>query len=229
MRMRVRSKAGMALLIVASASPAAVIADVSGGTTTGLAVYFSQFVQVSWTLPQAYNNVDISIPLFSWTANTPFSGIAYLTDDSTHAPPPIASAPYSGVTDFASPVEVELFSGLQLRAGTFYLTLASNDNGPSGRIGAIWLEGSGLPSLDAGVVLFKPSYANLQSGDTLNRTYPPETAFPAGGSVQELQLTITGDAVPEPTNLVCSALVSASSSRNYSAGPGGALQLCSVS
>ena len=69
------------------------------GNSAGDAVNANEFLQASWTLPRAYANVRIVVPLSSWTSGSMFTVSAYLTRGTgSGAPPPIAATSYSNTT-----------------------------------------------------------------------------------------------------------------------------------
>src|SRR5262249_54948582 len=139
-------------------------------------VNVGQALQMSWTQSASYGAVEISVPLYSWTNNAVFHVDAFLTATSgpTAETPPIASTSVSFSTPFGSPVNTELFSGLLLSPGTYYLTLFGSDPNV-GPAGTIWVgaEANGpLPTITtaSGATI---SGAYFSNGGILNSAYAP--------------------------------------------------------
>jgi hypothetical protein len=96
-------------------------------------------VQQSWTQNNGYTDVSISAWLFGNFANgvyQPGFGTAYLTSSLPGAPEFEQQIVFSNPTGGAK--DVTLFSGLNLPAGTYFLTLASMDSRPGG--GGGWVD-----------------------------------------------------------------------------------------
>lgn len=164
----------------------------------GLLVSSSEYVRTSWSQSGGYTNVAISAWLFGTVVNgqyVPSSGTAYLT----------SSLPGVSLQDafvFPDPTgghatSLLLFSGLNLGAGTYFLTLAGVDP-----LGGGWSDSlNGGPgtaiTLDYGVTLGTPGFA---SPATLNASNPPASMF---NTINPTSLqpffAVTGDPVPEPS------------------------------
>jgi hypothetical protein len=188
--------------LCATTNAGTIASVISSSNCCGAAVNVGQALQISWTQSQSYSDVEISVPLYSWTNNAVFHVDAFLTttSGSSSAPPPIASTSVSFSTPFGSPADTELFSGLLLDPGTYYLTLFGSDP-DAGNAGAIWVgeEASGpLPTITtaSGSTI---SGAYFSDGGILDATYAPASSFiTSAGGVSYYDVTITGDAIPEP-------------------------------
>ena len=179
---------------------------VTGVGADGPSVNGGQFEAQGWAQTQTYDDVSISVELFSWMPGATFDITAYLTDaiGPSATSSALASTSFSGETPDSNPQTFMLFSGLTLGPGDYFLTLSSTDNG-GGEQGALWpLEcGSGCPlALDSGVTLLSQYFVN-QSFGAQDLAYAPGSTFMT--SSPALNLTITNDppdpAVPEPATL----------------------------
>jgi hypothetical protein len=193
----------LAALSVAQQSDAGLIIDVgSGGPDQGPAVQSGQYVQQKWTQTQGYTDVDISVVLFSWTLNVPFHVSAFLTPNTgpSATPPALASTSFTGVTSDNTGQRFQLFSGLTLGPGTYYLTLSGTDVGP--QAGAVWSEGPLTPTfLDTGITLAAPGFCtvSLSNSCTPNAAYAPASVFNPGGFPNPVDFRV--EAVPEPSTV----------------------------
>ncbi|MGA7240789.1 MAG: hypothetical protein WBY44_34210 [Bryobacteraceae bacterium] len=198
-----------ALLLVAlcAALPAAADTIIETGVgANGPSVNGGQFEAQGWTQTETYEDVSISVALFSWMPGATFDITAYLTTEigPLGTSSALASMSFSGETPDSNPRPFLLFSGLTLGPGAYFLTLSSTDNG-GGEQGALWpLEcSSGCPlTLDSGVVLLSQYFVN-QSFGAENIAYAPGSIFMT--SSPALNLSITNDppdpATPEPATL----------------------------
>jgi hypothetical protein len=196
---RVVQLAGITLIVCfcESALSANTIVSVTGPNAGNTAYvvggFVHQFLAASWSSSQAYSNVRVS---FEGEGFSPVT--AYLTT-KIGAGTTVADqvgvntvSPISGLTD--------LFIGLSLPPGTYFLVLAS---GPTDNVG--WFISDSGPStvtVDTGVTL---GSQYLVSGGA-DLSYPPASLFgsyfnsPSTG--WELSFRVTGDAgsaVPEPS------------------------------
>lgn len=192
----------LAALSLAQQCDAGVIINVGGTGMSGPAVEAFQYVQQSWTQTQAYTNVDVSVFLYSWTASVPFHVSAFLTTNTgpVATPPALATTTFTGVTPDTAAQDFSLFTGLSLGPGTYYLTLSGTDS-VGLTPGAIWVQENAPPTLDTGITLPGPGFANNSGVGTLNIAYPPASTFgPSATFRQPLAFTVTGD-TPEPTTV----------------------------
>jgi hypothetical protein len=161
----------------------------------GSAVAATQYLQSSWTQSTGYTNVTISAWLLGTYTNggyTPSTATAYLTSS--------ALGEYSQ-DSFVFPypqysTQVVLFTGLNLKAGTYFLTLASSDP-----IGGSWTDSlNGGPgttiALGTGITLghyvFTPP-ANV------NASNPPASTFIAvSPSSAQPFFEVIGNPAPPP-------------------------------
>ena len=173
------------IALVSNASPA------PGGS----AVCSTQYLQTSWTQSAGYTNVTISAWLFGTYTNggyTPSSGTAYLTSTV-----PGEYWEYSFVfPDPQNSTQVVLFSGLNLKAGTYFLTLVSSDP-----VGGGWSDSlNGGPgsttTLGAGVTLGSFTFTPPAN---VNVSNPPESTFIAfNPSSTHPFFDVIGNPVSEP-------------------------------
>ncbi len=188
-------------------SASTIISVTSGSNCCGAGINVSDALQVYWTQTEEFQNVSVVVPLYSWTSGVPFHVDAFLTNStgSVTAFPPLAMSTFSAATAFGSPMDATLFSGLTLPAGKYYLTLTGSDPG-GGPNGAIWVAVEpGNPTLSiatqAGVTVSAAYQAN---GGILDSEYAPASSFIAasnsyGSGFSNYKITVTGDAVPEPS------------------------------
>ncbi len=158
----------------------------------------NQYLLMSWTLPQAYTNVEISAYVYTVDSNYT-NATAYLTtavgpgsDPSTLIASSALTLPY--MTSYPSP-ELTLFSGLNLNAGTYYLILAAPSEGGNVRG---WLNGDSITTAPGVTVIEKALIANWGWSNT---SYPPASNF-SGVYGGPLAFDITATAVPEPATLI---------------------------
>ncbi len=209
LRRRARLGGGLCALLVGvlcAALPAAADTIIETGVAAnGPSVSGDQFESQGWTQTQTYEDVSISIALFSWLPGATFDITADLTNElgPSATLPSLASTSFSGETPDYTPKNFLLFSGLTLGPGVYYLTLSSTDSG--GEAGALWpLECAfGCPLiLDSGVTLVSQYFANRSFGAE-NLAYAPSSIFMT--SSPALNLTITNDPpdspAPEPATL----------------------------
>jgi hypothetical protein len=181
----------------------------AGSDLAGPAVQSAQYVQESWTQTYAYEDVTVSVVLFSFTPDVPFHVSAFLTTNTgaSATPPALATTSFTAVTNVGK--SFLLFSGLTLGAGTYYLTLSGTDVGPFA--GAIWeddLENFGGPSvLDSGVTLAAPAFCTVirDIGCTPDVVYPPASSFSQNGFPSP-DFTVTGTPEPSTLTMVLSAM-----------------------
>jgi hypothetical protein len=187
-----------ALLCAAGQLAASTIIDTGAGRS-GPAVNASQYEEQGWTQTQAYTNVSISVALSSWTPGQTFDVTAYLTEalGPSAASPAFATATISGSTPDTTALIFQLFSGLTLGPGTYFLTLTSDDNDGL-QPGAIWptvCDSRCTSTMDAGVALLNQSFVN-QSFGTEDPAFPPGSLFMTSSS--PVNLLVTGDLDLDP-------------------------------
>lgn len=152
--------AGCVWAALASLNAQVTVVQRSGPQTTAYSIFANQALGVTWSQASPFTGVSV----FATIGGVPGSGFAYLTNrigpGATAAANEIASTPVSFP---AASTETQLFSGLSLPAGTYYLSLAGNGSWGS----------SSTPTVNkaAGVTLFA-DYA----------TFTPE-AYPPSSSV----------------------------------------------
>jgi hypothetical protein len=180
--------------------------------STGLSVASDEALEVSWTSTNAYNNVSISVSLGQLSALSD-SGIAYLTTqigNGATAATEIASSTFV----FPNPAggDLNLFSGLSLGAGTYYLVLYSTSS-----IGGGWLV-SADPSAQAivasGAMIGSSGYF-YDPGVSVYGDFPyaPSVPFAPTFSNEAFVFSVSGNPVsqtstPEPAS-ICLVLLTA--------------------
>lgn len=209
-----------ALASIAVADPVTVVSvtnDTPG--TGGFVVAATQFLQNSWSQTNSYTDVSISAWLFGdFVAGREVSsatvigranpdpsagtiGTAYLTSASL-------AAPLTQSFTFPDLVaKVSLFSGLDLPAGTYFLTLASTS--PRGGVWSNSFLGGGEDvTVDSGVVLETPGFS---PPGFLNSSNPPESTFLPTENPGFFEVTGTpgGAPVPEPSSMGLAGMVAA--------------------
>ena len=182
--MRIRSSYVLCSLLLAGAvavpafaSNPVTIVSVGRGPAGSPALTSAQFLMETWTSTVAFSDVTISAYVYSQNAaNT--TATAYL---ATQTGAGSTTATLVAEATLALPVgpvgttsELQLFSGLTLAPGQYYLILATTDT--SGNEG--WLNGDlpTSPVTAAGVTFNGPGYST-HSG-SLNAAYPPASTFP---------------------------------------------------
>jgi hypothetical protein len=148
------------------------------------------YVAASWTQTVGYNNVGISF--FGDAVFASASGVAYLTTSSgpgTTIADQVASIAFNVPFGPAS-TQVQLFSGLDLPAGAYYLTIAAD---PGDEIG--W-NVTTSPTIETGAGASVNPGMGCFNGSSPS-PYPPGTT---GSCVADtLLFAVTGNAsVPEP-------------------------------
>jgi len=194
------SQSGFADTIVAvsqsPASPDATNPDAVGG--------YPQYLAVSWTSADAYSNVAISfesdnVQGVGGGGPTTHAGTAYLM---TQIGPGTTTAQEIASTSFIEPVgagPLQLFSGLTLNSGTYYLVLAAGQSTAlSGT--ASWTASTVAPVLqtDSGVTLGS-DYSTDPPNAFNTLAFAPSVPF--FSEPLNLEFAVTGDPIagaPEP-------------------------------
>lgn len=182
------------LLAVAAANASIVISE-TGPVSVGYALYADEAITTSWSSLNGYNNVSIFATLSNGLNNSDVanSGVAYLTDSvgpGTNSASEIAVASFT----FPSlPTQVQLFSGVNLLPGTYYLTLFSDTSQGGG-----WdaTDTPGAVTLGDGVVKDNGLYSNALTGGP-NASFAPNSSFssPASDLVYQPLYQVAGDIV----------------------------------
>jgi hypothetical protein len=219
----------LCILVMVPFAEASTIVAISGGGTGGTAIMGQyqppssgggQFVVTRWSQMRTYTNVSITVPLYlfgSAATGNPgtYHGTAYLTT-SIGPGTTTAVASTSFVGSNTAPQTVQLFSGLTLGPGNYFLTLAGLDQippGPNNTVGYVWPSASVGPAGDAYSSKFVSSggvtfgiagltTTNLSSGcgqSCINYAFPPASTFQFGlssgtyGGSPYVQFSVTGD------------------------------------
>jgi hypothetical protein len=177
------------------------IITTNGTPNTGSGIDPSQFMVLQFTLGSNYNNVAISAALASFASGD--SGTAFLTNQigpGTTVANQLATTNFNFalVSDLTTLVDVPLFSGLTLNAGTYDVVLT----GPSPINDLISRNQSATYTTAAGASV-ATGFANTGNIDT---TYSPASTFTLEGDTGlPLFFTVTGNqpnTVPEPSYAV---------------------------
>jgi hypothetical protein len=181
-----RSLAAGLFLIAALPAFAATIVTVSGGTGSSSGVGEAY---ATWTQTSAYSNVTITANLFSNGGTA--TGTAFLT---TAVGPGATSATQIATTPISisnlTGTPIQLFTGLTLPAGTYYLVIYASG------IDLVWqgLDGTVTTTFGTGVT----NSVTYAGNNTENGGYPPGSVFNAPSSYY-LQFSATGTlSVPPP-------------------------------
>ena len=179
-------------LVLAGSAQAANIYNVTGPSPFG---FQNQHVlYVSWSQSITYTNVSISVPLQDGSSGGPIAGVEgtmYLvnqigpgTTPANNAAPPI---PISGLS--ATFTNIQLWTGLTLPPGTYYLVFASANNNPM----SLSPEGVSSPvTLTAGLGIAQGFEAGVTDINNIG-AFPPANAFNAGVSGANIAVSVTGD------------------------------------
>lgn len=206
---------GMLFCSVASATTIASVGN-PANFIPGLAVSEQEALSVSWTQTESYTGVSIYAPLGKGAANDANSVYAYLTNQvglGTTAANQIAQS----VVYFSAALDptVQLFSGLTLGPGTYYLTVWS----PTMAGGGWEFATDPTDTLDRGVTVGASQYAyqfvgldNSWSGGP-SGLYIPETISIDTYPNEHLVFSVLGTdatAVPEPQSILLAGISLAS-------------------
>ncbi|MFM7214605.1 MAG: PEP-CTERM sorting domain-containing protein [Verrucomicrobiota bacterium] len=184
---------------------AATLIDVSdlGGTLPGptdrsFAVGTSkqQAEVMGWTQTVAYTDVRISA--FLGDSRSGSTVTAYLT--STIGPgagSPLATSTVSIAQTTGLPSSTELFSGLTLEPGSYFLTLYNFDLSSS--TDPRWYRGASV-SFGPGVTPDGEFYANNHGDGTIDPVNPWRSTFKTS-ALYDQAFTVTGTEVPEPSTV----------------------------
>ena len=185
------------------------IISVSGANGGGEEIFNDpvqgQTVLASWSQTGSYTGVSISAELNNFDTSA-FPVTAYLTtqvgtsaNSTTQIATSTVSVPAGSLDDM-----IQLFTGLPLGPGTYYLVLA----GPANSSNVAWnLAASPTEAMDAGVTDLLDSIADGSSVDT---SYAPGSAFSTPFFELDPQFDVEGTAasvvVPEPAEILLTGL-----------------------
>lgn len=177
------------LLASALGANAGTILSVTGPNDQNLGLDSQQAVGISFSLSSVWTGVSVSAMLVGGTGPT---GEAWLT---SAVGPGTTSASQIAFTTFSLPspqASVDLFSGLTLAPGTYYLTLFN-----SAATGGWVATASPIVTLGPGVIQDTSDYVSQPSAP-----YPPANTFNfVSGPVYEI-FSIDGAQVPESSSFV---------------------------
>ncbi len=177
---------GFAVLALSSVAADTIVSR-TGPVSGGAALLVNQTIMTSWTQSSAYSDVSISATL-GWPEGSPtpppvLAGTAYLMNQvgpGASGANEIASAPFTTALGFT---DTNLFLGLNLGGGTYYLVLSSND-------GPFWANSVGpLTTLStAPGVQFNGNYISFDED-----AYPPSEMF--SSDPRDFLFSVSGSAV----------------------------------
>ena len=174
-------------MLALSAFPAnaVTVVSVAPGIPGGPAINSAQSLAVTWTSTVAFSNVTISAYVSSQSA-AHTAATAYLTTRAGAGATTASLVAFANVTlptgNYAP--EVQLFSGLSLPPGTYYLILATADTSGD----ESWSNGDlPTPAVTAPGVTFN----GTDIGNPVNSAYPPASSFGAGYEPPGLAFDVT--------------------------------------
>lgn len=184
---------------------AATLIDVSdlGGTLPGpndrsFAVGTSkqQAEVMGWTQTVTYTDVRISAFLGDTRSGSTVT--AYLTSGiGPGAGAPLSTSTVSIAQTTGLPTSTELFSGLTLEPGSYFLTLYNFDL--SSATDPVWYRGASV-SFGPGVTPDGEFYANNHGDGAIDPVNPWRSTFKTS-TLFDSAFTVTGTAVPEPSTI----------------------------
>ena len=185
---------GLASLALPASAIPIILVDGPHGSTLSLGAT-DQALVASWSSTNTYSSVDIAFK----SNFGPFDGTAYLMTQigpGTTVAQQVAIATYS-VTS-VSPVLTNLFSGLTLGPGSYYLVVTSSS---TGGWDTPYTAGPAVVNADVGVTRGAQFIVNQGNG-LPNLSYLPASSFSALNAVYDLEFRVTGSVVPEPSALI---------------------------
>lgn len=189
---------GLSLALVPLKASPEVIVSSSGSFDGWIVLYSGQAFGVSWTQTTPHNDVSITADLTGF-GSTDQTGRAFLSTSIGTGATPAGEVAYTAFTFPSAADDVTLFSGLNLPAGQYYLSLVGDS--PDFGSGWIW---SDSPDLETGPgAALGGSYGFVSPG----LTYLPSSAVYDGGIVPNFSVEAT--AVPDSSSWVILVAASA--------------------
>jgi hypothetical protein len=153
----------------------------------------NQILVTSWSSTQTYSNVSIAFEsIFG-----PFTGTAYLMTQigpGTTTAQQVASGSYSVLSSSLS--LTNLFTGLTLGPGTYFLVVTSETTG-----GWDTPYTAGPPVVTTGAGVTRGAQYIVNDGNGVpNLAYPPASTFSALNPVYDLKFLLEGVGLPTPTS-----------------------------
>ena len=174
------------LLIAASAS-ATTVYQVTGPSGANWSASTTQILYGSWTQSGSYSNVSIS----AFVSNGSSAYLTNLIGGTATAGNVIASTTFS----VGGATLTQLFSGLSLGPGTYYLVIG-------GTVSGTWPEASPpTVTTDAGVTANGYGFCNTTGYGSCNFANPYASTFVASSLNSQFLVDGTADGVPEPATL----------------------------
>jgi hypothetical protein len=190
------------ITLVTVARAGTIIAE-TGPVGVQYAIFNGEAITSSWSSLNTYDNVNIFLTLSEGLNNSdsPNSGDAYLTTAIGPGSTNTSEVAHTSFTFPSDATEMEIFSGLDLTQGTYYLTLFS-DSAQGGGWDAT--DTPAVVDLDSGTSRNNSLYSNALTGDP-NPSYPPASPFSSESSdlVYQLLYQVDGDLItPEPSTFI---------------------------
>jgi hypothetical protein len=192
--------ASASLVLPTTAATMIDISDLSGTLPHPNDRYFDvgtskqQAEVVGWSQSVAYTDVRISA--FLGDSRSGSTVTAYLSSTiGPSAGSPIATSTVSIAQTTGLPASTELFSGLTLGPGNYFLTLYNFDLSSS--TDPKWYRGAAV-SFGPGITSNGEFYANNHGDGTINPVEPWRSTF-KDSTLYDQAFTVTGTVVPEPS------------------------------
>lgn len=195
-------------LLAAAVAPAATIVSVSSANAPGyvaLGSTFSRAAASTWTQTGWFTGVSVAVEVATTDTLAQHQGTAWLTDNIG---PGTSNANVIASTNFTFPVIAtpttpagltNLFSGLSLGPGTYYLILIGDSVNVNVR--GWQADPGGNVTTASGVTIGSRLWVDTTGNGTLDASFIPDSTFAGIPSNPNMLFTVTGSAVPEPGTL----------------------------
>jgi len=172
---------GLIIAFTPRSAPAQVVVSSTGEFDSWIVLYSGQAFGVSWTQATSYDDVSITAELTAF-GQTSETGRAFLSTSIGPSATMAGEVAYTAFTFPSAQGDVALFSGLNLPAGQYYLSLV----GDSPDFGSGWIA-SDSPDIETGVgVTLGESYGFVSPG----LSYLPSSAVYDGGEVPNFTVAV---------------------------------------
>lgn len=199
-----------ALLVLTAGAAADPIIDVMGNPTNASTVSATQYNAVNFSLTSDFNDVDIDASLVTSLTSLQ-SGTAYLTDQvgaGTTAANVIAQTSFDFVNVVNASTElgwVDLFSGIDLSAGSYWLIVGAPISGS----GAISLSPAATYTVDSDASVDGMFFS---AGTNVDGAFTPASTF-VGSGLGNRFFRVSGTKVPAPAGAAVLGLAGLAASR----------------